>query len=105
MTSTLKTHFNAAVELLEEKAALKDRIADWRKKATAEGLAPSVLLRLAKEHLQTDEARRRESEQAEIARLYRKELDLPSSAGQGLSEHHPPQAAAWPSVEHRADRI
>jgi hypothetical protein len=72
--SVLKTQFATAVALLEEKAALRDRVADWRRKAAAEGLSPSVLLKLAKESLQDEEERRKAAEQLEVEELYRKEL-------------------------------
>jgi hypothetical protein len=77
MSTALKSHFNAAVALVEEKMVIQARIADWRKKTAGEGLVPSVLLKLAKESLQDEEGRRRVAEQLEIEELYRKGLDLP----------------------------
>jgi hypothetical protein len=72
--SVIKTQFATVVALLEEMERLRDLVAAWRKQATGEGLAPSVLLKLAKEHMRDGEERRKAAEQAEIADLYRKEL-------------------------------
>ena len=49
--------------------------------ARAEGLTPGVLLKLAREHLQDAEQRRKAVEQAEIEELYRQGLDLPLFRG------------------------
>ena len=74
--SVLKTQFATAVALLEEKKRLQDQITDWRKKTAAEGLAPSVLLALAKESLRDDEERRMAVEKLEVEELYRQQLGL-----------------------------
>jgi hypothetical protein len=76
MSTILKAQFATAVALLEEKVALQGRIAAWRKKAAGEGLAPSVLFKLAKESLLDEEERRKAAERIEIEELYRKNLLL-----------------------------
>jgi hypothetical protein len=81
MSAALKSHFDVAVGLLEQKAKLGAEIAAWRTKARAEGLASGVLLKLAREYLQDAEQRRKAAEQAEIEELYRQGLDLPLFRG------------------------
>jgi len=77
MSATLKSRFNVAVDLLHQKAKLGAKIAEWRKETRAEGLAPGVLLKLAREYLQDTEQRRRAAAEAEVKELYRQGLDLP----------------------------
>jgi uncharacterized protein (UPF0335 family) len=77
MTTILKSHFDRAVTLLEEKAVLFGDIAAWRKQAKGDGLAPAILLRLAREHLRDAEQQRKAAEQAEIEELYRRGIGLP----------------------------
>jgi uncharacterized protein (UPF0335 family) len=73
----LKAHFDRAVELLEQKAELATDVAEWRRQARGDGLVPKVIIKLAREHLQDSERRRRAAEEAEVEELYRQGLDLP----------------------------
>jgi uncharacterized protein (UPF0335 family) len=73
----LKSHFDSAVRLLEQKADLATDIAEWRRQARGDGLVPKVIIKLAREHLQDAERRRRAAEEAEVEELYRRGLDLP----------------------------
>jgi uncharacterized protein (UPF0335 family) len=73
----LRSHFDRAVELLEQKLELATTVAEWRKEARNDGLDPVVLLRLAKESLRDAEQRRKAAERAEIEELYRNGLGLP----------------------------
>jgi hypothetical protein len=74
--SVLKTQFATAVALIEEKKALQARITEWRKKAAGEGLAPGVLLKLAREHTRDENGRRKAVERLEVEELYREQLHL-----------------------------
>ena len=73
----LKAHFDRAVALLEQKAALGADLGEWRKQAKAEGLEPAVIIKLAREHLRDAEQERKAREAAEIEHLYRQGLGLP----------------------------
>jgi hypothetical protein len=73
----LKAHFDRAVALLEQKADLAADIAEWRRQARAEGLVPTALVKLAREHLRDAEQQRKAAEAAEVERLYRQGLGLP----------------------------
>jgi uncharacterized protein (UPF0335 family) len=73
----LKTHFDSAVRLLEQKADLATDIAEWRRQARGNGLVPKVIIKLAREHLRDAEQRRKAAEAAEIEELYRQGLGLP----------------------------
>jgi uncharacterized protein (UPF0335 family) len=73
----LRGHFDRAVELLEQKAELAADIAEWRRQVREEGLVPKVIIKLAREHLQDAEQRRKAAEETEVEELYRQGLDLP----------------------------
>jgi hypothetical protein len=73
----LQAHFDRAVALLKQKAGLAAEIADWRREVRGDGLVPSVLLKLAREHLRDAEQRRKAAEAAEVEELYRQGLGLP----------------------------
>ena len=73
----LRSHFDRAVDLLEQKAALAADIAEWRDQARSDGLDAAALLQIAKEHLQDAEQRRKAAERAETEALYRNGLGLP----------------------------
>jgi hypothetical protein len=73
----LKAHFDRAVDLLEQKAALAADTAEWRRQARGDGLVPAVLVKLAREHLRDAEQRRNAAEAAEVEELYRQGLGLP----------------------------
>jgi uncharacterized protein (UPF0335 family) len=75
--SGLRTHFDRAVELLEQKTALLTDIAEWRGEARGDGLDSGVLLRLAREHLLDATQRRKTAERAATEKLYRNGLGLP----------------------------
>ncbi|MPZ57507.1 MAG: DUF2312 domain-containing protein [Rhizobiales bacterium] len=77
MTGTLKSHFDRAVELLKQKTDLSADISEWRRQAKGDGLAPGVLVRLARESLRDAEQCRKAAEQAEIEELYRQGIGLP----------------------------
>ncbi|MFL5267224.1 MAG: hypothetical protein ACJ8AH_11625, partial [Stellaceae bacterium] len=64
MSAVLRSHFEAAVDLLTKKAELAAEIAAWRGRARGEGLVPTVLLKLARDHLETPEQRCRAAELA-----------------------------------------
>jgi hypothetical protein len=81
MSDGLKSHFDAALPLLERRAELAIEVAAWRTKVRDEGLVPMVLLKLAREHIRNAEQRRKAEEQAEIEELYRQGLDLPLFSG------------------------
>jgi hypothetical protein len=74
---TLKKHFDQALALLEQKAALAADIAQWRDAARKDGLDPRALLKLGKEQRRDDAQRRKAAEQAEVEELYRRGLGLP----------------------------
>ena len=76
MSDTLIERFNDAVAILEEKLKLRNKTTEWRKRATSEGLPPSILLELAKEHLRTEAERQRAAERAEVKKLYSDKLGL-----------------------------
>jgi hypothetical protein len=73
----LKSHFDRAIELLEQKAELAADIAEWRRQVRQDGLVPKVIIKLAREHLQDAEQRRKAAEEADVEELYRQGLDLP----------------------------
>jgi uncharacterized protein (UPF0335 family) len=73
----LQAHFDRAVALLKQKADLAAEIADWRREVRGDGLVPSALLKLAREHLRDAEQRRKAAEAAEVEELYRQGLGLP----------------------------
>jgi uncharacterized protein (UPF0335 family) len=73
----LKSHFDRAIELLEQKAELAADIAEWRRQVRQDGLVPKVIIKLAREHLQDAEQRRKAAEDADVEELYRQGLDLP----------------------------
>jgi hypothetical protein len=73
----LKAHFDRAVELLRQNAALAAAFAEWRRRARGDGLVPTALLKLAREHLRDAEQRRKAAEAAEVEELYRQGLGLP----------------------------
>jgi uncharacterized protein (UPF0335 family) len=73
----LRIHFDRAVELLQQKAALAADITEWRGQASGDGLDAGVILRLAREYLLDAEQRRKEAERAETEDLYRNGLGLP----------------------------
>jgi hypothetical protein len=73
----LKGHFDRAVALLEQKTDLAADIAEWRRRARAEGLVPTALINLAREHLRDAEQQRKAAEAAEVEKLYRQGLGLP----------------------------
>ena len=77
VTDALKSHFDHAVSILERQAELRSDLAEWRKKAKDDGLAPAVIIKLAREHLRDAEQRRKAAEAAEIEELYRQGLGLP----------------------------
>jgi hypothetical protein len=76
-THSLKPHFDRAVELLKARRAVLSEIKTWRAEARAEGLDPTALLRLAREHLFDADQRRKAAERAEVEELYRQGLGLP----------------------------
>jgi len=82
----LKSHFDRAVELLEQKAALAADIAEWRRQARGDGLVPTALVKLAREHLRDAEQRRKAAELAEVEELYRQGLGLPLFDWRGSAE-------------------
>src|SRR5262245_41375750 len=53
----LRVHFDRATALLEQMAALRADIAEWRSQARADGLDPRALLKLAREELRDAEQR------------------------------------------------
>jgi hypothetical protein len=73
----LKAHFDRAVGLLDQKAALAADIAEWRRQVRSDGLVPPVLLKLARDHLRDAEQLRKAAEAAEVEKLYRQGLGLP----------------------------
>jgi uncharacterized protein (UPF0335 family) len=73
----LRSHFDRAVDLLEQKAALAADIAEWRDQARSDGLDAAALLQIAKEQLQDAEQRRKAAERAETEAVYRNGLGLP----------------------------
>ncbi len=73
----LKAHFDRAVGLLEQARAIRADLGEWRKQAKAEGLEPTVIVKLAREHLRDAEQERKAREAAEIEHLYRNGLGLP----------------------------
>jgi hypothetical protein len=73
----LKAHFACAVELLEQKVELAADVAEWRRRGRADGLVPTALVKLAREHLRDAEQRRKAAEAAEVEELYRQGLGLP----------------------------
>ena len=73
----LKSHFDSAVGLLEQKADLATDIAEWRRQARGDGLVAPVIIKLAREHLRDAEHRRKAAEEAEVEELYRQGLGLP----------------------------
>jgi uncharacterized protein (UPF0335 family) len=73
----LRSHFERAVVLLEEKAALAADITEWRDQARSDGLDPAALIQIAREQLQDAEQRRKAAERAETEALYRNGLGLP----------------------------
>ena len=77
MNSILKSHFDRAVELLEQKAELAADVADFRRQVRSDGLVPTVIIKLARDHLCTADERRRAAELAEVEELYRQGLGLP----------------------------
>jgi hypothetical protein len=75
--SSLRSHFDRVVDLLEHKAALSSDFANWRGRARGDGLDPIVLIKLAREHLQDADQRRKAAERVEIEEAYRNGLGLP----------------------------
>jgi hypothetical protein len=75
--SGLRAHFDRAVDLLGQKAALAADIAEWRDQARGDGLVPNILLGLAREYLRDAAQRRKAAERAEIEEVYRNGLGLP----------------------------
>jgi hypothetical protein len=73
----LKSHFDRAVGILGQQAELRSDLAEWRKQAKDDGLAPAVIIKLAREHLRDAEQRRKAAEAAETEELYRQGLGLP----------------------------
>ena len=73
----LKSHFDRAVNLIGQKANLRSDIAEWRKQAKDEGLDPSVIFKLARDHLRNSEQRRKAEQAAETEELYRRGIGLP----------------------------
>lgn len=73
----LKAHFDRAVELLEQARVIRADLGEWRKQAKAEGLEPTVIVKLAREHLRDAEQELKAREAAEIEHLYRAGLGLP----------------------------
>ena len=73
----LADHFARCVDLLEQAGAVRADIAEWRRQVREEGLVPKVIIKLAREHLQDAEQRRKAAEEAEVEELYRQGLDLP----------------------------
>src|ERR1700736_6008891 len=73
----LRSHFDRAVNLLEQKAALAADIAEWRDQARSDGLDAAALLQIAKEQRQDAEQHRKAAERAETEALYRNGLGLP----------------------------
>jgi hypothetical protein len=77
MNPTLKSHFDRAVGLLEQKSELAGDVAEWRRQVRADGLVPTVIIKLARDHRRTADERRRAAELAEVEELYRQGLGLP----------------------------
>jgi hypothetical protein len=77
MNPILKSHFDRAVGLLEQKAELAADVAEWRRQVRCDGLEPTVIIKLARDHLRTADERRRAAELAEVEELYRQGLGLP----------------------------
>jgi hypothetical protein len=77
MSAALKSHFDRAVELLEQKAELAADVAEWRRQTRDDGFVPTAIIKLAREHLRTAEQRRKAAEAAEVEELYRQGLGLP----------------------------
>lgn len=73
----LRSHFDRAVVLLEQKAELAADTAEWRDQARSDGLDAAALLQIAKEQLQDAEQRRKAAERAQTEALYRNGLGLP----------------------------
>lgn len=77
MTTQIKVHFDRAVALLENFAGVRDDLKEWRGQARADGLDPSTLIKLAREHLRDAAQRRKAAERAELEDLYRTTIGLP----------------------------
>lgn len=77
MSKQIKAHFDRAVALLENMAAVRADIKEWRGQARADGLDPGTLMKLAREYLLDAEQRRKAAERAEIEALYRETIGLP----------------------------
>jgi uncharacterized protein (UPF0335 family) len=86
MSTILKSHFDRAVELLEQKAELTNDVAEWRRQVRGDGLVPTVIIRLARDHLRTADEHRRAAELAEVEELYRQGLGLPLFDWRGAAE-------------------
>ena len=76
-SATLKSHFDAAIEILGRKAELAATLAEWRQRARGDGLEPAVIFCLARKHLQDANQRRKAAERAELEELYRQGIGLP----------------------------
>jgi hypothetical protein len=76
-SATLKSHFDAAVDILGRKAELAATLAEWRQRARGDGLEPAVIFYLARKHLQDANQRRKAAERAELEELYRQGIGLP----------------------------
>jgi hypothetical protein len=74
VTGALESHFDRAVGILGQQAKFRGDLAEWRKRAKDDGLAPAVIIKLAREHLRDAEPRRKAAEAADIEELYRQGL-------------------------------
>jgi len=75
--TALKSHFDAAVDILGRKAELGAILAEWLQKVRGDGLEPAVIFCLAREHCRDADQRRKAAERAEIEELYRQGIGLP----------------------------
>jgi hypothetical protein len=76
-SGTLKSHFDAVIDLLNHKAELAADFAEWRRQVRCNGLEPVAILQLAHRHLWDAEQRRKAAERKETEELYRQGLGLP----------------------------